>query len=295
MRGVMSEVRRSAMWMTPDLGKRRDRRTSVSALRRTAGLQDTSHLAHRPYRRRRSPRRRRIAPPRPPRRRPRRVGARSRPGRRPRAATRRRRCSSRDGGLTNTSSAVGKRLPDRQRALDVDLEQHVLARRQVLLHRRPRRAVRVAEDLERTRGSRPARAALRTPPGRRTGSRRRRPRRAAAHASWPTPKPDDGSRSRSLRTTVPLPTPDGPAITSRTARSGPAHDLRVAEQAFALVAAEPAEPTTLADVELRHDPARLHLADAGQRLEHAHDLELRERVVARRPGRRGLRDRASPA
>ena len=55
----------------------------------------------------------------------------------------------------------------------------------------------------------------------------------------------------------------------------------MAEQAFALVAAEPAEPTALADVELGHDAARLHLADAGERLEHAHDLELRERVVAR--------------
>ena len=79
------------------------------------------------------------------------------------------------------------------------------------------------------------------------------------------------------------------------ARSGAADDLRVLEQRLALVAAEPAQPAALADVELGHDPARLHLADAGQRLEHAHDLQLRERVVARRPGRTALEARASPA
>jgi len=62
---------------------------------------------------------------------------------------------------------------------------------------------------------------------------------------------------------------------------GATDDLGVAEQALALVAAEPAEPTALADVELLHDATRLHLADAGQRFEHAHDLELRQRVVAR--------------
>src|SRR4029079_19745652 len=48
----------------------------------------------------------------------------------------------------------------------------------------------------------------------------------------------------------------------------------------ALVAAEPTETAALADVELFHDPTRLHLPDAGQRLEHAHDLELGECVVA---------------
>src|SRR5262249_55533494 len=61
---------------------------------------------------------------------------------------------------------------------------------------------------------------------------------------------------------------------------GAARDLGVAEQALALVAPEPAEPAALADVELFHDPARLHLADTRERFEHAHDLELRERVVA---------------
>src|SRR4029079_4550561 len=80
---------------------------------------------------------------------------------------------------------------------------------------------------------------------------------------------------------VPLPTPEGPAITRRTARSGPAHDLGMAQQALALVAAQTAQPTALADVELVHDPPRLHLADTRERFEHAHDLELGERVVAR--------------
>src|SRR5439155_14567932 len=63
--------------------------------------------------------------------------------------------------------------------------------------------------------------------------------------------------------------------------SGAADDLGVAEQPLALVAAEPAEPTALADVELLHDAARLHLADAGERLEHADDLQLGQGVVAR--------------
>src|SRR5947208_2534242 len=84
---------------------------------------------------------------------------------------------------------------------------------------------------------------------------------------------------------VPLPTPEGPASTSSTTRqfwgSGAADDLGVAEQPLALVAAEPAEPTALADVELLHDAARLHLADAGERLEHADDLQLGQGVVAR--------------
>src|SRR5262245_24575049 len=81
--------------------------------------------------------------------------------------------------------------------------------------------------------------------------------------------------------TVPLPTDGGPARTMRTARSGSAGDLGVLEETLSLVAAEAAEPTALRDVELVHDAARLHLADSGEGLEHAHDLELRERVVAR--------------
>ena len=49
----------------------------------------------------------------------------------PRASSRRR-CSSRDGGRTNTSSASGILAPHGERALDVDLEQHVVAGGEVL-------------------------------------------------------------------------------------------------------------------------------------------------------------------
>jgi alkanesulfonate monooxygenase SsuD/methylene tetrahydromethanopterin reductase-like flavin-dependent oxidoreductase (luciferase family) len=54
----------------------------------------------------------------------------------------------------------------------------------------------------------------------------------------------------------------------------------VLEEPLALIATEAAQSTGLADVELDHDAPRLHLADARERLEHAHDFELRERVVA---------------
>src|SRR5262245_1427439 len=53
------------------------------------------------------------------------------------------------------------------------------------------------------------------------------------------------------------------------------------EQTLLLVAPEPAQAATLADVELFHDATRLHLADPRERFEHAHDLELRECIVAR--------------
>src|SRR4029078_9831967 len=88
-----------------------------------------------------------------------------------------------------------------------------------------------------------------------------------------------GKRSRRRATIVPFPTPEGPATTR--SKSGAAGDLGVAEEAFALVAPEPAQSAALADVELLHDAARLHLADTRERLQHADDLELRERVVAR--------------
>src|SRR4051794_13055130 len=67
---------------------------------------------------------------------------------------------------------------------------------------------------------------------------------------------------------------------TRRSRSGAAHDLRVLEEPLALVAAEPPEATALADVELFHDAACLHLADTRERLEHAHHFELRECIVA---------------
>src|SRR5262249_32822282 len=98
---------------------------------------------------------------------------------------------------------------------------------------------------------------------------------------------------------------EGPAITSKTPASAPSsgtplsvpartasepsprqhqlctRDLRVTEQAFALIAAETAQTATFADVELFHDATRLHLPDTGKRFEHAHHFELRERFVAR--------------
>ena len=84
---------------------------------------------------------------------------------------------------------------------------------------------------------------------------------------------------------VPLPTPDGPAsdLTTTSAgrgsrRCGRSWGGRAGPRAGCGRAPEPA---ALADVELFHDAARLHLADARERFEHAHDLELRERVVAR--------------
>jgi len=56
--------------------------------------------------------------------------------------------------------------------------------------------------------------------------------------------------------------------------SGAARDLRVLEEPLALVAAEPAQSTALADVELGHDAARLHLADTGERLEDADEFQV---------------------
>ena len=70
---------------------------------------------------------------------------------------------------------VRELLPDLQRALDVDLEQDVVARGQVLLDRAPGRALEVAVDLEPLEEARRRRAAPRTRPGSRSGSRARRP------------------------------------------------------------------------------------------------------------------------
>src|SRR5262245_63348650 len=78
---------------------------------------------------------------------------------------------------------------------------------------------------------------------------------------------------------VPLPTPDGPATTSRTPRAR-RRSAEALEQRFALVAPEPAQAPALADIELLHQPARPDLAHARKGLEHAHDLQLGEGLVA---------------
>ena len=131
-----------------------------------------------PVPRRRSPPRRRSRPPGPPRpsaaarRRSISAGVVGAP-----RSTSRRRCSSRDGGRTNTSRRVGELLPDRQRALDVDLEQHVVTGGEVLLDRAPGACPSGRRRPRTTRGSPPAsRRRLELVPGRRSGSRRRRPR-----------------------------------------------------------------------------------------------------------------------
>ena len=86
---------------------------------------------------------------------------------------------------------------------------------------------------------------------------------------------------------VPLPTPDGPASTSSTTLLAGVRSqaLRTIlgwhEQPLALVAAEPAEPAALADVELFHDAGAPAPCRPRERLEHADDLQLGERVVAR--------------
>ena len=181
----------------------------------TAGPQDTSHLVDGPHPRRRSPPRRRIGRP----------GLLGRRGgqaaldvgsRRPvPRLTRRRRSSSGDGGLHEHQQRLGELLSDLQRALDVDLEQDVVARRRggppPGARGVPFRSPKTSNALEEPAG---VHAAPRTPPGSRSGSRPRRPRPAAGHGWWPRPRARASGRARrSLRTMVPLPTPEGPTMT----------------------------------------------------------------------------------
>src|SRR6478736_6980256 len=90
-----------------------------------------------------------------------------------------------------------------------------------------------------------------------------------------------GSRERRRSTTLPFPTPEGPARTISVPRCTRASLLlaELREQQFALLAAQSADPTRRGDVELLHDLLRAHLADTGQRLEHRRDLHLAEGVV----------------
>src|SRR5207253_8265717 len=73
-----------------------------------------------------------------------------------------------------------------------------------------------------------------------------------------------------------------PARTSSTPRRArppsPSAD-KLLEQRAPLVRAQPAQASALGDLELRHEVTRPDLADAGQRLEHTHDLQFREHVA----------------
>src|SRR5207248_3514616 len=83
--------------------------------------------------------------------------------------------------------------------------------------------------------------------------------------------------------------PEVPARTSSTPRRArspsvapaalsPSAD-KLLEQRAPLVRAQPAQAPALGDLELRHQVTRPDLADAGQRLEHTHDLQFREHVA----------------
>src|SRR5207253_9552186 len=99
-----------------------------------------------------------------------------------------------------------------------------------------------------------------------------------------------GSSARSRAPIVPLPAPDVPARPSRTPRRPPPRSLvppsgvppsapspsagKLLEQRPPLVRTQASQTPALGDLELRHEMTRPHLADAGQRLEHAHNLQL---------------------
>src|SRR5262245_46518555 len=90
-----------------------------------------------------------------------------------------------------------------------------------------------------------------------------------------------GSRERRRSTTLPFPTPEGPARTISVPRRTRASLLlaELREQLLALLAAQPAHAARRGDVELLHDLLGAHLADTRQRLEHRRDLHLAEGVV----------------
>src|SRR5262245_2829823 len=52
------------------------------------------------------------------------------------------------------------------------------------------------------------------------------------------------------------------------------------EERLALLGAEAPHAAALGDTDVFHDAPSLHLADAGQRLQHGHDLQLADDVVA---------------
>ena len=182
-----------------------------------------------------------------------------------------------------------RELPlDPERPLHVDLEQHVDPGGEPLLDRAPGGALQLAEHLE------PLQEAI-----------------GVAHLTKPSgrdevvvdpvhlgraPRPSRvGHRRPQGRDPLQQLLGDGALADARRAGEHEQHDSPVSEirrasqalrmilgwreETFALVPPEPAEPSTLADLELHHDPPRLHLADPRERFEHAHDLQLRERVV----------------
>src|SRR3954467_15931275 len=90
-----------------------------------------------------------------------------------------------------------------------------------------------------------------------------------------------GSRDRTRATTLPFPTPEGPARTISVPRRTRASLLlaELRQELLALLAAQPTHAPRCGDVELLHDLLRAYLAHAGQRLEHRRDLHLAEGVV----------------
>ena len=225
----------------------------------TASSQDSSHLGRPLVPRRRSPPRRRSGP----------ACASSAAA----AARRRSSCSgsTRCPGSTQApaqllaaTAAGGTPAPppgtpalDRQRALDVDLEEHVVAGGEVLLDRARGACPSGRRRPRTTRGSRRRRAAASNSlRGRRSGSRRRRPRPgAAARVVAETDNQRLGSRSSSRLTIGAL---ADPRRAGEHEQDAPGQALRTifgmaSSSALALVAPEAAQPTALADVELLHD------------------------------------------
>src|SRR5262245_13769997 len=90
-----------------------------------------------------------------------------------------------------------------------------------------------------------------------------------------------GSRERRRSTTLPFPTPEGPARTISVPRRTRASLLlaELRQELLALLAPQAADATRGGDVELFHDLLRAHLADTRERLEHRRDLHLAEGVV----------------
>src|SRR3954452_17716809 len=90
-----------------------------------------------------------------------------------------------------------------------------------------------------------------------------------------------GSRDRKRSTTLPFPTPEGPARTISVPRRTRASLLlaELRQELLALLAAQPPHAPSGGDVELLHDLLRAHLADTGERLEHGRDLHLAQGVV----------------